>query len=98
MSLVPCSSWRWRLEASTTSKSTMPILPTPAAARYMAAGRAEAAGAQQEHARAEQLALAGPADLGQDEVPRVAGDLVGGEAAALCHLNSLYPGTLGPYS
>ena len=25
--------WRWRFERSTTSKSTMPIVPTPAAAR-----------------------------------------------------------------
>src|SRR6266480_1106983 len=32
MSSCPCRSWRWRLEASTTSKSTMPILPTPAGA------------------------------------------------------------------
>src|SRR4029077_2583142 len=38
MSSWPCSSWRWRFEASTTSKSTMPTLPTPAAARYIAAG------------------------------------------------------------
>src|SRR5207245_2420161 len=30
--------WRWRLEASTTSMSMMPIVPTPAAARYRAAG------------------------------------------------------------
>jgi hypothetical protein len=25
--------WRWRFERSTTSKSTIPIVPTPAAAR-----------------------------------------------------------------
>ena len=30
--------WRCRLEASTSSMSTMPIVPTPAAARYSAAG------------------------------------------------------------
>src|SRR5579859_3076740 len=30
--------WRWRLEKSTMSKSTMPILPMPAAARYIAIG------------------------------------------------------------
>ncbi len=35
---VPCSSCRWRLLKSTTSKSTMPSVPTPAAARYIAAG------------------------------------------------------------
>src|SRR2546421_686912 len=34
-------TWRWRLERSTTSLSTMPIVPTPAAARERAvAGRA----------------------------------------------------------
>jgi hypothetical protein len=38
MSLVPWMTWRWRLEASTTSKSTMPIVPIPAAARYIAFG------------------------------------------------------------
>ena len=26
-------TWRWRFERSTTSKSTIPIVPTPAAAR-----------------------------------------------------------------
>jgi hypothetical protein len=30
--------WRWRFDMSTTSKSTIPIVPTPAAARYSAAG------------------------------------------------------------
>jgi hypothetical protein len=35
---VPCSSCRCRLLVSTTSKSTMPMRPTPAAARYIAAG------------------------------------------------------------
>ena len=31
-------TWRCRLLKSTTSKSTMPMRPTPAAARYNAAG------------------------------------------------------------
>ncbi len=35
---VPCRIWRCRLLTSTTSKSTMPIVPTPAAARYIATG------------------------------------------------------------
>src|SRR5688572_2873263 len=35
---VPWSTWRWRLDTSTASKSTSPMVPTPAAARYSAAG------------------------------------------------------------
>ncbi len=31
-------TWRWRLERSTTSSSTIPIVPMPAAARYSAVG------------------------------------------------------------
>src|SRR6266699_2809348 len=42
MSSVPWSSWRWRLEASTRSKSTTPILPTPAGATDL--GQDEVAG------------------------------------------------------
>ena len=39
----PTSDWPWmtcrcRLDSSTTSKSTMPSVPTPAAARYSSAG------------------------------------------------------------
>src|SRR5437867_621916 len=37
-SLVPCSTCRWRFDTSTTSKSTSPSVPTPAAARYNASG------------------------------------------------------------
>ena len=33
-----CKIWRCKLDASTTSISTMPIVPTPAAAKYIAAG------------------------------------------------------------
>ena len=38
MRSVVWMTWRWRLERSTTSSSTMPIVPTPAAARYSAVG------------------------------------------------------------
>src|SRR3954449_1945676 len=71
-------TWRWRFETSTTSSSTIPSVPTPAAAaptppgRPAAAGReeergrgAEAAGAEQEHLRVEELLLALDADLGE---------------------------------
>lgn len=30
--------WRWRFDASTTSSSIMPMVPTPAEARYMLDG------------------------------------------------------------
>jgi hypothetical protein len=33
MRSVVWMTWRWRLETSTTSSSTMPSVPTPAAAR-----------------------------------------------------------------
>ena len=36
--LVEWITWRCRFDASTTSASTMPRVPTPAAARYSAAG------------------------------------------------------------
>ena len=61
-------------------------------------GRAEAAGAQEQDAGVEELALAGAADLGEDQVPGVPGDLVGGEASGLSHLLGLYPGPLWAYS
>jgi hypothetical protein len=35
---VPWMIWRWRFDSSTTSKSTSPSRPTPAAARYSAIG------------------------------------------------------------
>ena len=31
-------TWRWRFERSTSSSSTIPSVPTPAAARYSAVG------------------------------------------------------------
>ncbi len=42
-------------------------------------GRAESAGADAEHARGFQLLLALHAHLGQDQVARVAGEIVGGQ-------------------
>ncbi len=38
MSLCPWMIWRCRFDSSTTSNSTMPSVPTPAAARYINAG------------------------------------------------------------
>ena len=38
MSLWPWMIWRCRFDSSTVSKSTIPNVPTPAAARYMRAG------------------------------------------------------------
>ena len=58
--------------------STMPMVPTPAAARYRAAGDPEAAGAEQEHPRVEELELALDVDLRQQQVALVAGALLEG--------------------
>ena len=38
MSLWPWMIWRCRFDSSTVSNSTMPRVPTPAAARYISAG------------------------------------------------------------
>src|SRR3982074_3633168 len=76
-----CSTWRCRLDASTTSMSMMPMVPTPAAARYNAAGGPQAAGAQQQPLGVEQLLLAGHVDLGQQQVALVAVALLGAEDA-----------------
>src|SRR3954463_1910467 len=75
---------RWRFDTSTTSSSTSPRVPTPAAARDSAVGepggpaagggevrrrrRAEAAGAEEQDLRVEELLLPGLADLRQEEV------------------------------
>src|SRR3954469_22612867 len=84
-------TWRWRFETSTTSSSTRPIVPTPAAAAdepYRPAARAreverrrraEPSGAEQQHLRVEQLELALHADLRQQDVAAVAILLVGVE-------------------
>src|SRR3954468_1604021 len=76
-------TWRWRLERSTASSSTSPSVPTPAAARgpgraapgrgrVEGHGRAEPAGAEQQHLALEQLELPLEADLGHEQVARVA--------------------------
>ena len=49
-------------------------------------GRAQPARAQEQDARIQQLALAGAADLGQDQVAGVPRDLVRGEASSLSHV------------
>src|SRR4029450_9748415 len=79
-----CRIWRCRFEASTTSMSTIPSVPTPAAARESAAGGGrrggpQPAGAEEEHAALEELLLAGLTDLGQKDVAPVAVALLGGE-------------------
>ena len=53
-------------------------------------GRAQSAGADAEHLRLLQLELPFHADLGQDEVARVAQDLVVGESGGLCHCTSCH--------
>jgi len=65
---VAVKQLRCRLEASTTSKSTMPIFPTPPPQGYMAAGEAESTGASRSTLEASSLRWPATADLGQDEV------------------------------
>ena len=57
------STWRCRLLSSTTSGSTMPRVPTPAAARYRATGEPRPPGPHQQHSRGEQALLPGDAHL-----------------------------------
>ena len=54
----------------------------PAAARYIAIGEPRPPAPITSTARVEQLALPGPADVRQDDVPRVALDLLLGERRA----------------
>src|SRR6476661_4084863 len=72
-------TWRCRLETSTTSSSTMPSVPHACGCEVERGGRAEAAGAEQQHLGVEQLLLALGADLGEQEVARVALALLGRE-------------------
>ena len=65
----------------------MPMVPTPAAARYEHQRRAEPAGADDEHARAFELLLALAADLLQHEVALVALDLRRRQARRGCFLH-----------
>jgi len=57
-------TWRWRLERSTTSSSTIPRVPTPACGEIQGGRRSEPTGSEQQHLRVEQLLLALHADLG----------------------------------
>src|SRR3954447_466306 len=76
MRSVVWMTWRCRLERSTASSSTMPSVPTPAAAGRPPAGagegerggRAEPAGSEQQHLGLEQLGLAVEPDLGHEQV------------------------------
>ena len=76
---VVCTIWRWRLLRSTTSKSTRPIVPTPAAARYSAAGLPSPPAPMSRALRREELGLAGRADLRDQQVAAVALLLLGGQ-------------------
>ena len=63
--------------------STMPIVPDARRGQVERRRRAEAAGADAEHLRVEQLRLPRFADLGQQEVAAVADLLLGGELPVL---------------
>ena len=76
---VPWMICRCRLLKSTTSKSTMPIRPTPAAARYIAAGEPRPPAPMQSTLPAFSSPLTVHADLRHDQMPAVALDLVVGE-------------------
>src|SRR5437588_7885816 len=60
-------------------------LADPSRSQVEPGGRAQAARAQQEHARPHQLALTFAAHLGQDQMSRIAGDLIRGEAVRGSH-------------
>ncbi len=74
-------TWRWRLERSTTSLSTMPSVPDAGGGEVERGRRAEPARAEQQHLGVEQLLLALGADLGEEQVARVAVALLGGQRA-----------------
>ena len=75
-----CRICRCRFDSSTTSMSTMPIVPTPAAARYIAAGEPSPP-APSISTRVEQLELSFFADLGQQQVALITAALVGRQRA-----------------
>jgi hypothetical protein len=62
---------RCRLLSSTTSKSTSPSVPMPAAVRYNASGDPSPPVPDAQHFGGLQLALALHPHLGQDQVPRI---------------------------
>ena len=66
------TTWRWRFDSSTTSKSTMPIVPTPGGGQVEQARARPAPRADEQDARLEQLGLPADAHLGDQQVPAVA--------------------------
>src|SRR5690349_11477887 len=70
MSGVVWMIWRCRLDSDTSSSSTTPSSPMPAAARYITAG------ADDKHRCLLERLLAGPTDLMQHDVPRITFELV----------------------
>ena len=70
---------RCKFDSETDSLSTMPSVPTPAAARYISSRRAEPAGADHQHARSFERVLAGAADLAQHDVAGIAFKFVGAQ-------------------
>ena len=72
MRSVVCSTCRCRFDASTVSASTRPMRADAGRRQVEGGRRAEAAGAEQQHLRVEQPQLAGLADLGDQDVARVA--------------------------
>ena len=79
MSLCPWMIWRCRLDSSTSSNSAMPSVPDPGRGQVEQGGRAEAAGADDEHLGVLQPLLPGHPDVGDDQVAAVAAYLVDGQ-------------------
>ena len=73
---VVCAICRCKLDSSTRSSSITPIVPTPGGGEVEDHRAAQPAGADHQHAGAAELDLAGAAYFGEQDVARVAGDLV----------------------
>ena len=73
-SLVPNKIWRWRLVKSTLSKSTRPMRPTPAAARYKPSGAPSPPVPMHRTLRVLQLELTFHADFRHDQMAAIAQD------------------------
>ena len=73
---VECTICRCKFDSSTTSSSTTPIVPTPAAARYSGAGEPRPPAPRTDHRGAFQPPLPLHADVVEDQVARVPPDLV----------------------
>ena len=81
MSDWPWMIWRCRLDSSTTSNSTMPMVPDARGGQVQQRRRAEPAGADDQHAGVLEPLLPVDAEVGDDQVAAVARDLV---ARQLC--------------